>query len=253
MKKTILRLAACAVLSLATASAATIVGVELQILVDVSGSVSSAEYALQQAGYAAAFNDSSVIANIAANKGGIAVQVIQWSGVAQQGIAIDWTHLTNAAEAKAFADAVAKMPRLYFGGTSAVQAALLFGSAQFASNGFEGKRISNMVGDGLCNEPAPSCGLAGQAAMAKADVLVNALVVSSDPAVKAYYASDVVTGGGVVFSANSFSDFEKAIIEKVRAETMAEPHTATPEPSSLAMIALGLGALAIRIRRRTAA
>lgn len=248
-----LHLAVCAVLSLAPAAAATIVGVELQILVDVSGSVSSAEYGLQQAGYAAAFNDAAVAANIAAHKGGIAVQVIQWSGVAQQGVAIDWTHLTNAAEAKAFAAAVAKMPRLYFGGTSAVQAALLFGSAQFASNGFEGKRISNMVGDGLCNEPTPSCGLAGQAAMAKAGVLVNALVVSSDPAVKAYYASDVVTGGGAVFSASSFSDFEKAIIEKVRAETMAEPDTGTPEPSSWAMIALGLGALAIRIRRRTAA
>lgn len=250
MRNTFFRLVALAVLALPSSFAATMVGVELQLLIDVSGSISAAEYALQRDGYAAAFMDPVVIANIENQPGGIAVQVIQWAGVTQQKISIDWTHLQNGTDSKAFAASIAKMPRAFVGGRTAVQAALLFGSTQFAGNEFIGKKlISDVSGDGACNDPRAGCGVGGQAAMAKAGVLVNGLVIGGDPAVEAYYASDVVTFGGVVYKASSFADFEKAIIAKIRAETSTD----VPEPSSWTIATAGLAGLLVSARRRRAA
>lgn len=249
MRKHILRLAAVAALALPSSFAATIVGVELQLLIDVSASISATEYKLQRGGYAAAFLDPVVIANIESQPGGIAVQVIQWSGAKQQKISIDWTHLQTAADAAAFSAMLAKMPRAFTGGLTAVQAAMLFGSTQFATNEFVGKKkIADVSGDGDCNDPKGACGLVGQTAMAKAGVLVNGLVIGGDPKVEAYYESDVVTAGGVVYKASSFADFEKAVIAKIRAETATD----VPEPASWTIAAAGLAGLLVSARRRAA-
>jgi hypothetical protein len=248
MTKHILRLAAIFALAIAPSFAATMVGVELQLLIDVSASVSAAEYNLQRGGYAAAFLDPIVISNIESQPGGIAVQVIQWAGVKQQKVSIDWTHLQTAADSKAFSAQLATMKRAFVGGLTAVQAAMLFGSTQFDTNAFVGKRrISDVSGDGFCNDPKGGCGTPGQSAMIANNVLVNGLVIGGDPKVEAYYLSDVVTKGGVVYKAATYADFEAAIIAKIRRET-----SNVPEPSTWAMIVTGLAGLMLSVRRRTA-
>lgn len=254
MKKHILRLAAVSVLAMSPSFASTMVGVELQLLIDVSSSVSAAEFNLQRQGFANAFLDPIVISNIEANDGGIAVQVIQWGSVSQQQVSIDWTQLQTAADSKAFSTQLATMKRAFSGGLTAVQAALLYGSSQFADNGFDGRRrIADVSGDGGCNDPRvsgkPACGNAGQDAMTKAGITVNGLVMlaGSHDNAEAYYLSDVLTNGGVLFRAANYADFERAIIEKIRFET-----TNIPEPSTWAMIVTGLAGLMISVRRRRA-
>jgi hypothetical protein len=252
MKKHILRLAAVSVLALSPSFAATMVGVELQLLIDVSASISTAQYALQRDGYAAAFLDPIVIENIEAlaedGGGGIAVQVVQWAGEKQQTVSIDWTQLQTEADSKAFSAELSKMKRAFVGGLTAVQAALLFGSTQFA-NDFDGKRlITDISGDGFCNDPLKGgCGVGGKDAMIAEGVLVNGLVIGGEKAVEDYYESDVVTKGGVVYKAAAYADFEEAIIAKIRAETAD-----VPEPSTWAMIVTGLAGLMVSVRRRRA-
>lgn len=248
MRKNILRLAAISALAIAPSFADTMVGVELQLLIDVSASVTTAQYNLQRDGYAAAFLDATVLANIEGQEGGIAVQVVQWAGETQQKVVIDWTQLQTADDAKAFSALLAKMPRAFVGGLTAVQAAMLFGAPLFEDNGFDGKKlITDVSGDGACNDPKAGCGVGGQSAMKSAGVTVNGLVIGGDPVVEAYYASDVVTNGGIVFTAKDHSDFEAAITEKIRFETGG-----VPEPSTWAMIVTGLAGLMLSVRRRNA-
>ena len=92
-------------------AAAVPVAVELALLVDVSGSVDSAEYNLQKTGYVNAFKDAIIQSNIASLTGGIAVTYIEWSGANQQSSRVDWTHVTDAATANAFANAIAATTR----------------------------------------------------------------------------------------------------------------------------------------------
>jgi hypothetical protein len=80
--KTLAAAAVAAPLALAaTPSHAVNVGLELALLIDVSGSVDPTEFALQRDGYVNAFNSLAVQSAIANSVGGaIAVTLIQWSG-----------------------------------------------------------------------------------------------------------------------------------------------------------------------------
>lgn len=94
---------ALGLLSAVSAQAATPVALELSLLIDTSGSVDSSEFALQRNGYVNAFNSAAVQTAIANLSGGIAVNLIQWSGANQQAQVVGWTHVTDAASAAAFA------------------------------------------------------------------------------------------------------------------------------------------------------
>lgn len=165
MKK-FMRLLAVSALAISSSFAGTIVGVELQFLVDVSGSVDNSEYLLQRDGIADAISSAAVktsIANwVAAGKNGIAVQYVQWSGAGQQSITVDWTLLTSATDADNFAAAIKGGARAYSGAT-AIQDAMVFGATQFLNN-YDGLyKISDVSGDGSCNSGA--CGVVGKTAM----------------------------------------------------------------------------------------
>ncbi len=249
MKKQLFKLVALSALTVSSTFAVTMVGVELQLLVDVSGSISAAEYALQKAGYASAFMDLGIIGNIEAQPGGVAVQYVEWAGKAQQKIVVDWTLLTDAASSNAFAAAILAAPRSFKSGLTGVQGVLSFGAPLFASNDFDGDElITDISGDGRCNDPGVGlCGVAGQAAMTAAGVKVNGLVIGTTPSVLAYYSSDVVTNGGIVYNAKVIADFEDVVTTKISDET-----SLVPEPSTWAMVITGLAGLMISARRRRA-
>ena len=104
MKRRIL--IALAGLCLTTGSAwAVPVGLELVLLVDVSGSVSTSEYNLQKQGYVDAFQSAAVQNAILGSVGGaIAVTYVEWSGNNQHLQQVGWTLIDSASAANDLAD-----------------------------------------------------------------------------------------------------------------------------------------------------
>ena len=84
---------------------AVAVDVELMLLIDVSGSIDDeTEYPLQMQGYMDAFNDPRVLAAIQGGElGRIAVRADFWSSAHQYETAVDWTLISDASSASAFA------------------------------------------------------------------------------------------------------------------------------------------------------
>ena len=150
LQTSITRLLLAGTLLAASSAQAAPVDLELALLVDVSGSVSTSEFNTQRDGYVAAFRDNDLIDAITSgNIGSIAVTLWYWSGAGQQQQAVGWTLIDSDAAGEAFADDIAAAARPFSGLTapgSAINAAL----PGFATNGFEGTfQKIDVSGDGI--------------------------------------------------------------------------------------------------------
>ena len=128
------------------------VDVELQLLIDTSGSISSQEYDLQMRGYSYAFQESSIQDAILdtsdGSYGSIAIQTVMWSSQSRQQTMTDWTLLDSVSSINNYADTLYNMSRP-FGGQTYNAEALDYGSVLFSDNGFNGTRsVIDMSGDG---------------------------------------------------------------------------------------------------------
>ena len=82
----------------------------LIVAVDVSNSVDEKRYRLQMEGIAQALEDPAVIEGIIGGaKGGILFSMVTWAD--RPKVTLPWTRITNAAEARATAARVRKLPR----------------------------------------------------------------------------------------------------------------------------------------------
>lgn len=237
---------ALAALLVANPASATPVGLELLLLVDVSGSVSASEYNLQKTGYVNAFNDATIQANIATIAGGIAVAYAEWSGSGQQSLEVGWTHITNATEASAFASAISSATR-NFSGSTAPGSAISWGlTTQFlVDNGFEGSRlVMDVSGDGSQNDGVSTFN-AATSAHSTYGITINGLpILGSENNLQAWYQNNIVTpGGGFLEVANGFADFENAIKSKIGREIRV------PEPGTILLLGLGLLGFGLRATR----
>lgn len=248
-------------LGLASNANALAVDVELQLLVDVSGSVDPTEFNLQRTGYANAFKSQAVIDAITDTSGGrigaIAVQFVYWSGAGQQKIiqnpaGQDWTLINSQSSSTSFGNWIGLQPGVFFGQT-AIGSALNFGAAQFDANGFEGVRqVIDVSGDGATNDgfgiegPAAATRAARDAALASGIDAINGLVIlNEEPNVDLFYLANVIGGDGAfVEQVNTFANFEQALKDKLVREITA------PEPA-LSLL-LGLSALLLVARGRRA-
>jgi len=251
MSKKLLFAAALAMLLAVSLSAAP-VGVELSLVIDVSGSVDSTEYALQRDGYRDAFKSAAVKSLIASTVGGVAVNVIQFSTSATE--VIGWTLLTTAAESDAFGDLMGAMAR---SGVIGIRTDIIDGVdaavAALGSNSYEGaRRLIDVSGDGPQNEQScpddvtSICGLlqASRDAAAAAGITINGLAIGP-ASLATYYTNNLITPGGFVLNA-TFDTFGEAIEDKLFTEI-----SGVPEPSTYALMGAGLIAL-VGLRKRFA-
>jgi hypothetical protein len=240
-----------------SAASLTPVNVELSLLVDVSGSVSSSEYALQMGGYRDAFTRLSPLFG-SGNFGSVAVNLIEWSGANQQRLSIPWTLLNNEASTLQFANAIGALLQPA-GGSTAPGSAIQFATPLFSNNAYAGQRwVIDVSGDGVANAGV-STSLARDNALAAGVSAINGLPIVTSPSssLEAWYRNNIQGGAGsFVIAANGFEDFGRAIEQKLRLE-LAPPSTdppaeAVPEPTTMLGIALAGSGLAYFKRRRSA-
>ncbi len=235
---------------------ATPVGLELALLVDVSGSVDSNEFSLQQNGYRDAFLNPALVSAIQASElGSIAVTYIQWSSASQQAVKVPWTLVNDATTATTFANAVGAASRS-FSGLTAPGSAINFTTPRFgtetggAANGFESLRqVIDVSGDGSQNDGASTLAARNAALAAGVDAINGLPILGSEGGLLTWYQNNIQSPNGFTIAASSFDTFGAAILSKLTREiTNGDP---LPAPSSLLLTCTALLAL-FATRRRSA-
>jgi hypothetical protein len=241
----------------------TSVDLELQLLVDVSGSIDNNEFALQRDGYVNAFRSQAIKDAIQAPTdvdgnariGNIAAQLIYWSGANQQQVAVDWTLIDSDSDSEDFATAIDNATRP-FSGQTAPGSAIAFGAPLFTNNGFDGTSlVMDVSGDGSQNQGADT-GTARNDALNGAsgnDAIdrINGIAIGGDTVVESFYQNSIVGGpDGFFVAAANFTDFQNAIEDKIEAEVRNDV-VQVPIPSTMLLLSAGLAGLGLLARRRS--
>jgi len=232
----------CAVLLILSpiSKALTPVDVELQLLIDISGSISATEYDLQMQGYSNAFaNDTVQNAIINGTEGQIAVQLIMWSGRNNQQVMIDWTLVDSKASADSLSSSIANIARP-FSGWTAIGSAIEYSYPLFLDNGFIGtQQIMDISGDGTNNSGTQPSTASSNAIDNGVDT-INGIVITNSQAVIDQYYEEVIAGDSpFLLAPANFNDFQTAIENKIIAEIEGtippQAIVQIPEPSSITL------------------
>lgn len=235
----------CLALALAPppAAAAQSVDLELVLAVDVSSSVNRREYALQMRGLAEAFRNDEVLQAIAhfAPKG-VAVTLMQWGGLDQQGMSVPWQLVHDATSAEAMAVGIDRALRLTEHSGTALGEALRAAGQLFDGNAYDGvRKVIDVSGDGHSNlgvSPEQS-----RVALLAAGIVVNGLaILNEEPDLDRYYASNVIGGeDAFVISAADFDDFARAIRLKLVREIAGQRIAGAAPLADLSLAAARVG------------
>ncbi len=232
LKKLWMGLAASAALGLAT-TAAHAIPIELGLALDASGSISTANFALQRNAYATVLNDPTVLPR----DGSVAIGVYQFSSSANQVFpttVIDGTTIGN------LITAISTFTRIS-GGTD-IGSAITALQNDILGNAIDSDRqVIDVSTDG-----AGSLGSQPGAALAAGIEQINCLGIGAG-------ANCGFIGGTDAFSITvaSFGDFEQALRTKLAREIPGGNGT-VPEPGMLALLGIGAAAFGFGHRKNKA-
>jgi len=115
----------------------------LVLAADVSGSMDKSKFELQRSGYAAAFSKPRVIEALRGGpRGRVAAAFIEWSGVLQQKVVIDWTMISNDETARQFGHRIMEAPRAFARNSTSISAGIDFGMTQLDRAPYKAHRRS---------------------------------------------------------------------------------------------------------------
>jgi Protein of unknown function (DUF1194) len=232
MSRAILLLAAALWLGTAPAARSETIDAAVVLALDVSLSVDEREYELQREGIATAFESAALLAAVAGGKNhAIDVLVLEWSDPEIQVVTVDWTRVSDAASATAFAAKVRATQRSSQGLTAIGNGLVAAGAALEHLPDAAARRVIDVSGDGMANIGVP-CSEARDALLAKG-ITINGLVMMNDePWVDGYYNENVVGGpGAFLIQVADYRSFAAAIQEKLLSEIVALPRRRDGLPS----------------------
>jgi Ca-activated chloride channel homolog len=192
----------------------------LVLSIDVSGSIDRADYRLQTEGLAAALRDPEVAEALV--RGQVALAVLQWSGSAEQAVALPWQRMLAPSDVARFADRAAVMPRAFSGSDTAVGMGLSFAASQFSAVPDCRRAVIDVSGDG--QENAGFTDARARSAAMEAGIIINAIAIE-DPGpafpITSYYRNWVITPGGFVVTARGLQDYAGTLRLKLLRELVS--------------------------------
>ena len=207
-------------LALVSAQDQKIVDIEMVLAVDISSSVDAGEFQLQMNGLAEAFRNPEIIAAIEGlDSGGIALNLVHWSGTWAQSTVVAWTRVYDKESAERFAQQVQSAERAFPGGATSISGAIHYGLTELQSNSFDGNHlVIDIMGDGRGNDgPLPTS--VRDRAMAMGVTINGVAIINEQPFVDSYYEENVIGGlDSFVLQAEDYEDFARAILEKLLRE-----------------------------------
>jgi hypothetical protein len=192
-------------------------------------------------------------------KGRIAIAFIEWSGILQQKIVIDWTVISNDETARQFSDHILEAPRAFARNSTSISAGIDFATTQFDRAPYEARCVLSTY-RGMATITAAVTSTARDEAIAK-DVTINGLVIltktptpwnsrHTNPlgGLANYYRNDVIGGpGAFVMVAKNFNSFGEVLVKKLITETAGKLHGVAPGGTKAIPIPLPPWALDIRL------
>lgn len=206
----------------AAAASAQPVDLELVLAVDASGSIDEDEMRLQRQGYASAFiNDRIVSAIRSGYHGAIAVMYLEWAAIGCERVLVNWTRLSDAASAQAFANTIMNAPpSIPCPGGNAIGDAIAYSAANMTSNAWQGERmVIDVSGDGPNTLGRPAT-LARDAAVAQGIVINGLAIIRATSwygrSLTEHYRSNIIGGpGAFVMEAEKGDTFADAVLNKL--------------------------------------
>lgn len=195
------------------------VGVELVLAVDTSISVSRAEYRLQMEGIAQALRHPDILDAIAEQPGGVALTLVQWSIGSLNHQAVDWHHLSDAADVFDFAAKIENAQRQGAGRGTSISDAIVYSSRLLAQNAYAGRALKIDISGDARHNSGPSPNVARDLAV-RAGITINGLVIEDgDRNLSGYYRQRVIGGqGAFVLTVSRHGDFADAMRRKLARE-----------------------------------
>ncbi|MEM0945875.1 MAG: DUF1194 domain-containing protein [Pseudomonadota bacterium] len=198
-----------------TAGQAAACSTALLLAIDVSNSIDSGEYRIQQEGLAEALLDPEV--REALVTGQVALSVVQWSGRGSQQVVMPWVRIGTDADVLALAERARNMRRAFIMSDTAVGDMLRFSLDQFTDVPDCTRHVIDVSGDGTDNAGTDPQG--GRALAERRGVQVNALAIEGmGVSITTFFRRHVITRDGFVMTSRGHHSYAETLRRKIKRE-----------------------------------